>query len=207
MAELSLARKTKAKLIEEVETLKRGLHALATDLDKQDVARADADRLQHLYDLSPIEIGDETGPEYVRRSRRFACNRVGYWARSTDKFLTPEEYDAFSEALAAFTRDDQSVVVACWKRAFDGEWIYLRDTIAIPSAHREDWLCVVHSVEDHTAHKHAENALEKSEAFRLSFRCRSVRRSMSWRGGGGRHRVWRDRRGLFFWPPRDSRTR
>ena len=27
---------------------------------------------------------------------------------------------------------------------------------------------------------------------------------MSWRGGGGRHRVWRDRRGLFFWPPADA---
>ena len=59
MAELSLARKTKAELIEEVETLKRGLRALATDLDKQDVARADADRLQHLYDQSPIAIWDE----------------------------------------------------------------------------------------------------------------------------------------------------
>ena len=56
------------------------------------------------------------------------------------------------------------MVVACWKCAFDGEWIYLRDTIAIPSAHREDWSCVVHTVEDHTARKRAEDALEESEA-------------------------------------------
>lgn len=30
---------------------------------------------------------------------------------------------------------------------------------------------------------------------------------MSWCGGGGRHRVWHDGRGLFFWPLRGLRTR
>ena len=27
---------------------------------------------------------------------------------------------------------------------------------------------------------------------------------MSWLGGGGRHRVWHDGHGLFFWPPADA---
>lgn len=204
MATLSLARKTKAELIEEVEKLERRVRALATDLDKQDVARADADRLQHLYDQSPIAIWDEdwsgirptveeirlqpikdlkgyfkSRPEYVRwlagqtlllefnqatvdlyRAR----NRDAYWARASDKFLTPEEYDAFCEMLAAFTRGDRSVTVECWKRAFDGEWVYVRDTIAIPTAQCEDWSCVRHTVEDHTARKRTEDALKESDA-------------------------------------------
>ena len=80
-------------------------------------------------------------------------------------FLTRDEYLAFCDTLAALARGETRFSVHGWERTFDGNRIYVRDTVFVPEPYRETWSRVVHASEDESERKRAEDALRESEAL------------------------------------------
>lgn len=78
---------------------------------------------------------------------------------TNEAFDSEGEVDNFCRTLAAFADGQYSVTVEGWERTFDGDEIYIRDTVVIPEAFRSDWQRVIHTTEDRTAEWRTETLL------------------------------------------------
>ena len=80
---------------------------------------------------------------------------------------SPDELTTFREEFIAFAEGAASFDIDTTERALDGSDIFTRVHAVISPRHRDDWSQVLHTIEDITKSKRAEEALRKSEA-RLS---------------------------------------
>ena len=86
-----------------------------------------------------------------------ASSKEEFWPFANHDFQTDDEYLAYCDALAAFARGETKCVVFGWEKTFDGNQIYVRDTVYIPDEYYDTWARVVHTTEDITERKKAES--------------------------------------------------
>ena len=115
--------------------------------------------VQQLADNTRILEFNVATPQMYR-----APGREEFWVFANNDFLIEEEFEAYIDTVTAFAQGQTRIVVKGWEKTWDGDQIYVRDTVFIPRDHLQDWGRVLHITEDITEYHISENALRQSEA-------------------------------------------
>ena len=88
-----------------------------------------------------------------------APSKAEFWPFADDDFMTEDEFRMYADTVAAFARGENKCSTFGWEKTFDGEEIYIRDTVFIPDEFSETWERVVHATEDISAQERATKQL------------------------------------------------